>query len=281
MSKREFSATHAAHADSAGCLLVFLDVVIPPTRSNSTKQQTYSTRTLAPTHSAGCLLPFIDVGAPQDVQIGHRPNMLATTDHFPQRDESERRTGCLPSKSRSLFFPLHCMADICHGFGVLEIANSGTMVFAMVLETANSSTMVFAMVLDTANSGTMVFAMVLETATSGTMVFAMVLAANSNTPSPSCLRGFRSPRIPRPRYLLGFQSPRIPRPCYLRGFQSPRVPCPRANAATRRGVTFVCQKRPKHDGFGTAPTPKPAEGCLRPRRDGPKASICRALTPCS
>ena len=34
----------------------------------------------------------------------------------------------------------------------------------------------------------------------------------------------------------------------------------RANAQTRRGVTFVCQKTQKHDGFGTAPTPKPAEG---------------------
>ena len=34
----------------------------------------------------------------------------------------------------------------------------------------------------------------------------------------------------------------------------------RANAETRRGVTFVCQKTQKHDGFGTAPTPKPAEG---------------------
>ena len=34
----------------------------------------------------------------------------------------------------------------------------------------------------------------------------------------------------------------------------------RANAETRRGVTFVCQETQKHDGFGTAPTPKPAEG---------------------
>ena len=34
----------------------------------------------------------------------------------------------------------------------------------------------------------------------------------------------------------------------------------RDHAETRRGVTFVCQKRQKHDGFGTAPTPKPAEG---------------------
>ena len=34
----------------------------------------------------------------------------------------------------------------------------------------------------------------------------------------------------------------------------------RANAETRRGVTFVCQKTQKHDGFGNAPTPKPAEG---------------------
>ena len=47
----------------------------------------------------------------------------------------------------------------------------------------------------------------------------------------------------------------------------------RANAATRRGVTFVCQKRPKHDGFGTAPTPKPAEGCLRPRKKVPKTTV--------
>ena len=34
----------------------------------------------------------------------------------------------------------------------------------------------------------------------------------------------------------------------------------RANADTRGGVTFVCQKTQKHDGFGTAPTRKPAEG---------------------
>ena len=40
----------------------------------------------------------------------------------------------------------------------------------------------------------------------------------------------------------------------------------RANAETRRGVTFVCHKTQKHDGFGTAPTPKPAEGCLRPQK---------------
>ena len=48
---------------------------------------------------------------------------------------------------------------------VLETANSGTMVFAMLLEAANSGTMVFAMRLEPANSGTMVFAMVLEPAT--------------------------------------------------------------------------------------------------------------------
>ena len=47
----------------------------------------------------------------------------------------------------------------------------------------------------------------------------------------------------------------------------------RANAETRRGVTFVCQKRQKHDGFGTAPTPKPAEGCLRPRKKVPKTTV--------
>ena len=47
----------------------------------------------------------------------------------------------------------------------------------------------------------------------------------------------------------------------------------RANAETRRGVTFVCQKRPKHDGFGTAPTPKPTEGCLRPRKKVPKTTV--------
>ena len=145
-----------------------------PTRSNSAKQQTCSARTRAHTHSAGCLQPFIDVFAPHDVQIGHRPNMLHLTaaDHFPQRDESERRTGHLPSQTTSLFFPVHCMAGICHG---LEPANSGTMVFAMVLEAANSGTIVFAMLLETANSGTIVFATLLEPANSGTMVFAMVL----------------------------------------------------------------------------------------------------------
>ena len=47
----------------------------------------------------------------------------------------------------------------------------------------------------------------------------------------------------------------------------------RANAETRRGVTFVCQKRLKHDGFGTAPTPKPAEGCLRPQKKVPKTTV--------
>ena len=34
----------------------------------------------------------------------------------------------------------------------------------------------------------------------------------------------------------------------------------REHAKTRRGVTFACQETQKHDGFGTAPTPKPAEG---------------------
>ena len=34
----------------------------------------------------------------------------------------------------------------------------------------------------------------------------------------------------------------------------------RDHAKTRRGVTFACQETQKHDGFGTAPTPKPAEG---------------------
>ena len=47
----------------------------------------------------------------------------------------------------------------------------------------------------------------------------------------------------------------------------------RANAETRRGVTFVCHKTQKHDGFGTAPTPKPAEGCLRPRKKVPKTTV--------
>ena len=47
----------------------------------------------------------------------------------------------------------------------------------------------------------------------------------------------------------------------------------RANAETRRGVTFVCYKTQKHDGFGTAPTPKPAEGCLRPRKKVPKTTV--------
>ena len=50
----------------------------------------------------------------------------------------------------------------------------------------------------------------------------------------------------------------------------------RANAETRRGVTFVCHKTQKHDGFGTAPTPKPAEGCLRPRK---KVQKTPALAP--
>ena len=36
----------------------------------------------------------------------------------------------------------------------------------------------------------------------------------------------------------------------------------RDHAKTRRGVTFACQETQKHDGFGTAPTPKPAEGLL-------------------
>ena len=40
----------------------------------------------------------------------------------------------------------------------------------------------------------------------------------------------------------------------------------RSNAESRRGVTFVCQKTQKHHGFGTVPTPKPAEGCLQPRK---------------
>ena len=47
----------------------------------------------------------------------------------------------------------------------------------------------------------------------------------------------------------------------------------RANAETRRGVTFVCQKMQKLHGFGTAPTPKPAEGCLRPRKKVPKTTV--------
>ena len=47
----------------------------------------------------------------------------------------------------------------------------------------------------------------------------------------------------------------------------------RANAETRRGVTFVCHKMQKHDGFGTAPTPKPAEGCLRPRKKEPNTTV--------
>ena len=34
----------------------------------------------------------------------------------------------------------------------------------------------------------------------------------------------------------------------------------RDHAKTRRGVTFACQETQKHYGFGTAPTPKPAEG---------------------
>ena len=34
----------------------------------------------------------------------------------------------------------------------------------------------------------------------------------------------------------------------------------RDHAETRRGVTFVCQKTQKHEGFGTVPTPQPAEG---------------------
>ena len=44
----------------------------------------------------------------------------------------------------------------------------------------------------------------------------------------------------------------------------------RDHAKIRRWVTFVCQK---HDGFGTAPTPKPAEGCLRPRQKVPKKTV--------
>ena len=47
----------------------------------------------------------------------------------------------------------------------------------------------------------------------------------------------------------------------------------RANAESRRGVTFVCQKTQKHHGFGTVPTPKPAEGCLRPRKKVPKTTV--------
>ena len=168
MSKRAFSSTHAAHTDSAGCLLVFLDVVTLPTRSNSVKQQTRSARTRAHTRSAGRLLPVIDVFAPHDIQIGHRPNMLhltATADHFPQRDESERRTGCLPSKTRSLFS--RSAAWHSHSSPTIFPRNSGTMVFATVLKPATSGTMVFAMVLEPANSGTVVFAMVFGTSEFG------------------------------------------------------------------------------------------------------------------
>ena len=52
------------------------------------------------------------------------------------------------------------------------------------------------------------------------------------------------------------------------------VLAPRQRRNPQRGYsTFVCHKMQKHDGFGTAPTPKPAEGCLRPRKKVPNTTV--------
>ena len=77
----------------------------------------------------------------------------------------------------------------------------------------------------------------------------------------------KSTLAPRPRRNPQRGYVRMSKNAKTRGFWH------RANAATRRGVTFVCEKRQKHDGFGTAPTPKPAEGCLRPRKKVPKTTV--------
>ena len=73
---------------------------------------------------------------------------------------------------------------------------------------------------------------------------------------------------PRPR-----ENPQRGYACMSRNAKTRRF-WHRANAETRRGVTFVCQqKTQKHDGFGTAPTPKPAKGCLRPRKKVPNTTV--------
>ena len=72
---------------------------------------------------------------------------------------------------------------------------------------------------------------------------------------------------PRPR-----ENPQRGYVCMSRNAKTRRL-WHRDHAKTRRGVTFVCQKTQKHDGFGTAPTPKPAEGCLRPRKKVPKTTV--------
>ena len=69
---------------------------------------------------------------------------------------------------------------------------------------------------------------------------------------------------PRPHENLTF--------CMLRNAKT-RLFWHRANAETRRGVTFVCQKTQKHDGSGTAPKSKPAEGCLRPQKKVPNTTV--------
>ena len=141
---------------------------------------------------------------------------------------------------------------------VLETANSGTMVFAMLLETANSGTMVFGMLLEAANSGTMVFAMRLEPANSGTMVFAMVLeTANSGT-VVFAMRCFQTPRASAAYYVctqkVDFPATEAPRARgVLRLYYKSRLSSHGSSGCPRRTIRLCYKSRLSSHGSSACP----------------------------